>query len=200
MEDGVAGLAAVRWVGGTALVQDPTEAAYPQLPQNAIKSIEIDRVQTLEDLAASIVELSKTRAAHKPIPPEVKLHAELDRASKVSTSALDELGDRSTTICPECGGPLWNLKLGATAMYRCFLGHAISPKAILDSRETGPEETLWRVVRMLEDRAEVHTTIARSLRQRRDEAAAAGEDAHAAEVLRHARRIMDIIVDLQQMP
>jgi two-component system chemotaxis response regulator CheB len=49
-EDGAAGLAAVRAVGGLALVQDPAGAAHPSMPRAAIAAARPDAVLPLPEL------------------------------------------------------------------------------------------------------------------------------------------------------
>ena len=51
MNDGAAGLAAVREAGGLALVQDPAEAEFPGMPQAAIAAADPQFVAPLSALA-----------------------------------------------------------------------------------------------------------------------------------------------------
>lgn len=61
LDDGAAGLAAVKKAGGTTLVQTPSDAMYPTMPAAALEAVgEPDVVGTAGELAAAIVELTKT--------------------------------------------------------------------------------------------------------------------------------------------
>ena len=51
MNDGAAGLAAVRQAGGLALVQDPAEAEFPGMPKAAIAAADPQFVGPLSALA-----------------------------------------------------------------------------------------------------------------------------------------------------
>ena len=51
MNDGAAGLAAVREAGGLALVQDPAEAEFPGMPRAAIAAADPQLVAPLSALA-----------------------------------------------------------------------------------------------------------------------------------------------------
>lgn len=51
LDDGVVGLGAIRAAGGTTAVQDPHEAAYPDMPDNAIRAGVVDHVADLRGLA-----------------------------------------------------------------------------------------------------------------------------------------------------
>ena len=57
LHDGVAGLGAIQEAGGVAIVQDPTDAAYPQLPAAAVRAIRPDRVLPLETIGGAIIDL-----------------------------------------------------------------------------------------------------------------------------------------------
>jgi two-component system chemotaxis response regulator CheB len=57
LDDGVAGLMAVKLRGGRAIVQAPADAAYPELPQNALNDVEgIDCVVSLAEMPRCLVE------------------------------------------------------------------------------------------------------------------------------------------------
>jgi two-component system chemotaxis response regulator CheB len=42
LDDGAAGLWEIKRLGGVAVVQDPTEASYPSMPQSALKAVQVD--------------------------------------------------------------------------------------------------------------------------------------------------------------
>ncbi len=50
LDDGTAGLAAIKRRGGIAVVQDPAEADYPSMPRSAIENVEIDHVLPLAEI------------------------------------------------------------------------------------------------------------------------------------------------------
>ena len=60
--DGVRGIRAVRTEGGTVFVQDPATAQFPELPQAAIKTGQVDSVLPPPDIAREIVKLFKAVA------------------------------------------------------------------------------------------------------------------------------------------
>lgn len=57
LSDGTAGLAAIHEHGGTALVQDPATAAYPDMPSHALVAVPTARSLPLDELAAALVAL-----------------------------------------------------------------------------------------------------------------------------------------------
>ena len=57
LNDGSAGLLAVRQAGGVAVVQDPRDAAHPEMPQSALDSTGADDCVPLREMAQVLVEL-----------------------------------------------------------------------------------------------------------------------------------------------
>ena len=71
--DGVRGIQAVRAGGGTVFVQDPATAQFPELPQAAIRTGQVDSVLPPPDIAIEIVKLlissATTEAPDKLVNP-----------------------------------------------------------------------------------------------------------------------------------
>src|SRR5262249_12327838 len=115
LDDGTAGLRAIKKSGGITMVQDPTEALHPAMPQSAIANTAIDHVLTANEIAPvlctltqqeieaegglSSVEDLRTRVA--PIEPEFE--------SLKMIEGVERLGRFPMFICPECRGTLWEL-------------------------------------------------------------------------------------------
>jgi len=69
--DGAAGVARVKAVGGTVLVQDPATAEARAMPLAAIAAAEVDRVLALADLADALHQLAAQR--HHAEAPRARL-------------------------------------------------------------------------------------------------------------------------------
>ena len=62
LDCGTAGLLSIKARGGLALVQEPREAAVPEMPRSAIDHVAIDHVATLTELAVLVSKLVVTPA------------------------------------------------------------------------------------------------------------------------------------------
>jgi two-component system, chemotaxis family, protein-glutamate methylesterase/glutaminase len=60
LDDGVAGLAEIKRRGGMAIVEDPATAAFPSMPSNAVKYVEVDHVVPLPQIAGLVSALAAT--------------------------------------------------------------------------------------------------------------------------------------------
>jgi len=68
LDDGVAGLAAIKAANGRVYVQDPDEALHPWMPLNAMAQVSVDKALPIEELARVI-----EGAAPKEIADEVSI-------------------------------------------------------------------------------------------------------------------------------
>lgn len=60
MNDGTSGLWQVRKRGGTTIVQDPTEAQFPSMPQIALKDVPVDYCLRASEIAGKLWDLVQT--------------------------------------------------------------------------------------------------------------------------------------------
>ena len=56
--DGARGLATIKSRGGLALVEDPAEAEFPEMPRAAIRATPLDRVAPLKEIATLLKQLT----------------------------------------------------------------------------------------------------------------------------------------------
>jgi two-component system chemotaxis response regulator CheB len=57
LDEGVAGLAWVKRHGGVTVVQDPSEARFPEMPANALRHVAVDYVAPIRDIGRLLVKL-----------------------------------------------------------------------------------------------------------------------------------------------
>jgi two-component system chemotaxis response regulator CheB len=159
LDDGTAGLISVKLAGGVALVQSPTEAAFPGMPASAIAKADVDHVAAVDEIGRLLGKLVET-AAPEDAPGRDAL-AELavengvaafdSKAARKAQSA----GHPSAFVCPDCGGTLFETKEGAIEHYRCRVGHAYSEETLEAAKSEEFESALWAALRALEEHADL---------------------------------------------
>jgi two-component system chemotaxis response regulator CheB len=154
LNDGTAGLRAIKRCGGIAVVQDPAEAPFPDMPASALQHVEIDHRCPVAKMGALLARLTSEPAGETPaIPAEIKLEAAIAAMELSGMRAEDQLGRPSTFTCPECHGTLWEIADGDLIRYRCHVGHAYTGEAMLEAQSDNIEDMLWDVLRTHRERA-----------------------------------------------
>jgi two-component system, chemotaxis family, protein-glutamate methylesterase/glutaminase len=170
LDDGAAGVAAVASRGGKVVVQDPEDALYPAMPSSAIAAHEPDHVAPLAEIPSII-----DRLAREHVPPanegetmddELALEQSFAAFELAALHGQDVPGRPSALGCPSCGGALWETQDGDVLRFRCRVGHAFAPEALLHSQEARVEEALWTALRALEERRVVLMRLSERLGNR----------------------------------
>lgn len=192
-DDGTAGLAAIRSVGGLMVVQDPAEALHASMPVNAKEHNEVEHVLS----AAEIGELiGKVAAASTPETGEVAdelLTAETEMA-QFSPMTTDELGAWPAGLaCPSCHGALFDLAGEPVPRFRCRVGHAWSPETLLAEQGIAVEDALWVALRALEEKSALSHRMAESASVRGNQWAARRFADSAADTKAAGRLVRDLI-------
>ncbi|MDB5096764.1 MAG: CheB methylesterase [Cyanobacteria bacterium RYN_339] len=154
LDDGTAGLRAIKQCGGITCVQNPADAEYPEMPQSAVNNVDVDHCVDLAEMGALITRLVHTpHGPMKPIPQDVKTEAIIAERVLSDIAQVSTLGSQVPYNCPNCGGVLWQMEDATECRYRCHTGHSYTAPALLASQSEKIEETLWICLRMLEERA-----------------------------------------------
>jgi two-component system chemotaxis response regulator CheB len=166
LHDGTAGLDFIKRCGGVAVVQDPTDAEFPSMPESALRNVAIDYVVSLDEMGSLLNELvspfpaSEPAGMATPIPADLKLEAAIAERVVGTTEQVTQLGHQVPLTCPDCGGSLWEINTGSVLRYRCHTGHAFTADALADSTQHALEETLWVALRMMEERKNLLASMA----------------------------------------
>jgi two-component system chemotaxis response regulator CheB len=161
LDDGTMGLIAVKKCGGVTVVQDPSDAAYAEMPQNALNNAPVDHCVPLSEMGSLLEKLTnEVPAKRKSIPPEIQTEAEIAERVLSDVAQVSGLGDQVPYNCPNCGGVLWKVNMPKLLRYRCHTGHSFTAKSLLTSQNEKIEETLWVSLRMFEERKNLLNTMA----------------------------------------
>jgi two-component system chemotaxis response regulator CheB len=192
LDDGTAGLAAIKACGGTAIVQDPVQALAPGMPASAIENVAVDHVLLLEDIPPALSRLAEAQVQAAAPPPSaqdvprwVKLENEF-ALEGVDMQSLDLLAKPSTFTCPECHGTLWELKDGLPRRFRCHTGHAYTERHLAALQGDLVEDAIWTAVRALHEREMLLRGMAEDAARGKRDAAAAAYRIQADEAMRSA--------------
>lgn len=160
LDDGTAGTIAVKRCGGTTVVQDPEDAAYADMPMNAIQNAKVDHVVPLAEMGALLTRLVDAPVGKGFAPPQdIVTEAQIAERVLSDLASVGELGEQVPYNCPECGGVLW--KIHAEEMrYRCHTGHSFTAPVLLGAQTAKIEETMWVALRMFEERRNLLMTMA----------------------------------------
>lgn len=191
LDDGARGLAAIRAAGGRAVVQDPTTAAFPELPTNALRIAGADRTLPLAAIPVALAELV-TEAA-----PEAPAGWRARRAAALAVPVADpNLDFEAGLLCPECGGPMRLVGDPHARRYRCALGHTSDATHILVRAADDIESAMWTAVRALHDRARALLVLARDADHAGDPATAATYDRGARDAELAVTRARQLALDV----
>lgn len=164
MDDGAAGLLAVRASGGFAIVQDPEEATARQMPDSALKYAGADRVLAAAEIGPEIVTYFSRRARGGMTKPKAKKSKRESVFANLHAATPDEsVGKPSTFSCPECGGVLWELKDDKLVRFRCRVGHAYTINNLGEEQDRAVEASLWAAMRALEEKAALEKRLSESM-------------------------------------
>jgi two-component system chemotaxis response regulator CheB len=181
LDDGSAGITAIRAAGGAVIIQDPDDAMYPGMPRNALASVPDATVLPVERIADHLIRMLTAPATSgsdmtgdesDELSPDTIDPVELDTDASES---FTKLGNPTGLSCPECNGGIFERKAesGGVPTFRCRVGHAFSAETLFSEKKASLEVALWTAVRALEESAE--------LARRMEERARTRTNARAAE-------------------
>lgn len=154
LDDGTAGLWAVKSCGGVAVVQDPETAPYPDMPRSALRNVDADHVLPVEEIPSLLVELARQSVQARRARGSDALKTEIEFAmTEHDIKDMAALGKPTPFTCPSCHGALWELQEGELVRYRCHVGHAFGADSLLAEQSADLEEALYSALRTLEEKA-----------------------------------------------
>jgi two-component system chemotaxis response regulator CheB len=198
LDDGTAGLLAIKARGGTAIVQDPDEALYPGMPTSAIDHVKVDYVLPVPRIATLLGEL----AMESPDPPPQQPPRGNPFGAETDDLASDLHGHGPSAVpgrpsifaCPDCDGVLWEAQDGGLVRFRCHVGHAWSPESLLSQQSEALEGALWVALRSLQERAALARRMAEPARRRGHTLTASRFEEQGREAKQAAELLRDLLL------
>jgi two-component system chemotaxis response regulator CheB len=169
LDDGTAGLSAIKSCGGIAIAQDPDEASFPGMPASACQHVRVDYVETAHHIGALIAELAQqpvNLAAAPNVPDAVKFELAITEQTMNGMEANNQIGRPTVLSCPDCNGVLWEVQGSDIVRFRCHVGHSYTADAMMLSQSESLERALWAAVAALQQRAKLCEAMLAKARER----------------------------------
>jgi two-component system chemotaxis response regulator CheB len=193
LDDGADGLIVIKKAGGISVVQDPADAEWPSMPQNAINNDHVDHILPLAAMPGQLAILvGEDAGASPPLPNEVLTEALIAERDMGMTLEPATPGKPSVLSCPQCGGVLNEIDAGGQIRFRCQVGHGFTPDGLAEAQRSGLEYALAVAIRTHRDRLKLFQQMKQSAENRRLRHAASrwsdaiGEAEHLIQILEHA--------------
>jgi len=201
LDDGTAGLAAIKRHGGVAVVQDPAEARYDGMPASAIDHVAVDHVGSVAEIAGLLAELTRPSEEVSVMSSEESDQVGWEvgislRADGAPLSARPGPGwEPSPFSCPDCNGVLWERREGDLERYRCRIGHGWSPQTVAHQQAERVDSRLWTVLKDVEEQAEFADHLSQAARDHDQQKDAAYWAKQANRAERTAAGIRELLAD-----
>lgn len=152
LDDGTAGLCAVKQGGGLTVVQDPSDAEVPSMPRSALQHVAADYCMSAEKIGEMLPILLR-EAPTREMPQmseDTRLEVEL-AADQRNQTDVAKMGQPSPYTCPSCAGSL--MRIGGTdpVRFRCHTGHAFTAMSLDDEQRDKVENASWAAIRALQE-------------------------------------------------
>ena len=209
LDDGTAGLWAVKQLGGVTVIQDPNEAEYPDMPQSAGKYAQIDYCLPLTEIGPLLVRLANEPVSDKcnsaAVAP-LELENAIAGGDVEACRSIEKLGKLTAFTCPNCRGSLWEIREGSFLRFRCAAGHGYTAECLIAARRQRIEDLLHEAIRATEENPTLCRYLSEHAREHNNGLAADHYLCETAENERRAHMIRQFLNEhqksgaLNQMP
>ena len=156
LNDGTAGLWTIKYRGGTAVVQEPSDAEFPSMPESALREVDVDYSVPVSEMADLLIGLTSEKTLEtREISMDENKKTEIEVRIALEDSAFEagvmKLGEVSPFTCPDCHGVLIKIKDGKINRFRCHTGHAYSADTLLANVTERIEDSMWSAMREMEE-------------------------------------------------
>src|SRR5262249_14237384 len=156
LDDGTAGLCAIKRMGGLAVVQDPREAEVSSMPASVLRHVAVDHCGGVDAIAALLPKLAAEPVpAAAPIAPteEITIAVEIAAHERRHEADTHRLGQPSRSPCPECRASVFQTGGPHPPRVRCHSGHAFTVASLEAELRKSSENVSWSTVRALQEHA-----------------------------------------------
>jgi two-component system, chemotaxis family, protein-glutamate methylesterase/glutaminase len=195
LDDGTAGLQAIKACGGVAVVQDPEEAYAPSMPRSVLHNVDVDHCVALAAMPALLQSLTTAPVPPSFGPPSPRLLHELalSRTQGAGMDHLHAIGQPSPYACPECHGILFRVEGAVPERFRCHTGHAYTTRSLQQAVAGATDEALWNALRAAQEQQALLAHMAAVYRAARDDEQAQRADAAARQARDQAQALRSIV-------
>jgi len=166
LDDGTAGLLAIKDRGGIAIVQDPQQATAPSMPLSALRHIPVDYSCRLEKIGPLLARLVSASAPLDPPAPTDLLQIEGRIAAGEFRVEdwweLEKMCVPSGLNCPDCRSALYEMSDKRMLRFRCRSGHAFSAESLASGQSEARYNLLSSVFGALMEEATLLKRLAES--------------------------------------
>jgi two-component system chemotaxis response regulator CheB len=204
LDDGTAGMWAIKQQGGLAVVQEPADAQVPSMPVNVINAVKVDYIVPVKEVGALLSLLVKEEAFSNDTPESdftIKARMEVRIAMKDDNISreLFSKGNLTPYTCPECHGVLTALSEDQRIRFRCHTGHAFSADSLLTSITADIEEKLWTAIRNIQESTLLLNHIGDHFAEANEAKIAAVYFKKAKEAMQRAALVRKAVFDHEQL-
>ncbi|OWV82204.1 glutamate methylesterase [Rhizobium sp. R634] len=192
LNDGAAGLHAIKASGGMTVVQHPLDAEADQMPLAALEAVEVDHVAPAADLGRLLTDIAGSDAPpHRASSSEdLRLEVEIAAGARLGSANLSKIAAPTALSCPDCHGVLSEIRGSSPLRFRCQIGHAYTADA-LASHIDEVDDAIRIAMRVMEERVTLVERMARDARDTGRTAVAELYEARAVEYRQYAATLRD---------
>ncbi|ANL37530.1 MULTISPECIES: chemotaxis protein CheB [Rhizobium] len=192
LNDGAAGLHAIKSNGGTTVVQHPIDAEVDQMPLAALEAVEVDHVASAADLGRLLTNLAASDAGPRRDQPsdDLRLEVEIAAGARLGSAELRKIASPTAITCPDCHGVLSEVRGSRPLRFRCQIGHAYTAET-LAAHGGELDEAIRIAMRVMEERVTLVERMARDARDTGRPAVAELYEARALEYRRYAATLRE---------
>jgi two-component system chemotaxis response regulator CheB len=167
LDDGAAGLAAVKRCGGLTIVQDPADARAGDMPISALGACDVDYRAPAAKMGRLLAQLANEPAPPPlPVPGDIALEVQIAAGRPCTTEIIARIAEPVPLSCPQCHGVLSEITSPSRLRFRCQIGHGFTADALDKEQEAAVVDAVGVALRTLEERHTLLIKMADDARRR----------------------------------